>query len=117
MTSALPRSRTAQTSLNTYFASATSQTTPLATPWEAKEDPFSLGGFFPSRLTEPQTEWDWVNPEKPELHEDLDEEDGMSYPDEDDGLRTIHDAEESFEEFARQVIDGEDKYGMLGFCE
>lgn len=104
-TAILPRSRTAQTSLNSYFTAHP--------PWEAHEDPFNLSGFFPSPLTKIQTEWDWIKAEKPE------NDDVVSYPEEDlEDLRSVHEGPEgSYDERVRQVIDGEDKYGMLAFCK
>ncbi|KIJ40190.1 hypothetical protein M422DRAFT_780839 [Sphaerobolus stellatus SS14] len=103
----LPRSRTVQGHLNTHFThNQRSYThTPVTTPWEAREDPFSLAGFFPQG----EKTWEWLNQEERPNQE----EDASSFADEE--LRTIAESEGEYEEFAKQVIDGEDKYGMLAF--
>ncbi|KAF8585557.1 hypothetical protein K439DRAFT_1039555 [Ramaria rubella] len=98
----LPRPRTAQ-SLST---------TPFGTPWEAREDPFNLVGFFPSRPAKMREDWDWTR-----LRED--EEYESSQQGEDEAYQEFHALalaeKDSSEKFVQQVIDGEDKYGMLAF--
>lgn len=73
-----------------------------------------MSGFFPSPLTKIQTEWDWIKAEK--LENEVND-DAVSYSEEDlEELRSVHEGPEgSYDERVRQVIDGEDKYGMLAF--
>ena len=91
---------------------ATLATTPLTSPREAREDPFNLTGFFPSCPAESQEEWDWLHSsEVPDIEDVADENPDFILSE------TSNVKGSSYDEFARQVIDGEDKFGMLAFCE
>jgi hypothetical protein len=95
--------------------------TPLAFPRDTREDPFNLIGFFPSCPAESQEDWDWIRSSetRAEELEDENEDDVASmYSHFSMSEQTKSKEEESsYDEFARQVIDGEDKFGMLAFCE
>ncbi|KAF8507585.1 hypothetical protein BU17DRAFT_100423 [Hysterangium stoloniferum] len=116
----LTRSRTVQTTLNSL-----SVPTPFVTPWEMHNDPFSLTRFFPSRLTEQQAGWDWLHAHEPGLDIDEEEDEDVGDEDEDDEgdnkssygdlFESAVNKEEDFDALIRQLLDGEDKYGMLAF--
>ncbi|KAF8511691.1 hypothetical protein JB92DRAFT_3117781 [Gautieria morchelliformis] len=85
----------------------------LATSWETREDPFSLVGFFPSRLSESQVGWDWLYLRN--NMESKDEDDASAHDNFSAFSRPGGRKQSSYDDFAGQVIDGEDKYGMLAF--
>lgn len=113
----IPRSKSAPKALSETTSSGlpprpsrttlpTPAATPLTSPRDLPEDPFSLTGFFPSFPAETPArgeEWDWIR---------SDEEEEQTYP---DNIPPWGEEEGSYEEFAKQVIDGEDKLGMLAF--
>lgn len=82
-----------------------SSSSSLATnPWAAREDPFSLGGFFSDRVAlDEQKQWGWIR--------------GDEDSEEIDFAQPALDAEESMErlgdEQAEKAISAEDKYGLL----
>lgn len=87
-----------------YAVDHSSSSSSASNPWAAREDPFSLGGFFSDRVAlDEQKQWGWI-------HGDEDSE-------EIDFTRPALDAEESLErlgdEQAEKAISAEDKYGLL----
>lgn len=91
-----------------WSRSQSGASTPLPTPREAHEDPFNLIGFFPSRHAESQKEWSWIYGREETADKDM----NVSAA-EDFSVLGGYD----YDEFAQKVIEGEDKYGMLGICE
>jgi len=117
-----PPSRSRPRLLRSRTALTISAATPLTSPREAREDPFSLVGFFPSCPADSQDDWDWIRSSEAGAHGPEDEEedeDGSMYdsfsPLSMPGQPKSKNEESSYDEFARQVIDGEDKLGMLAF--
>ncbi|CDO73511.1 hypothetical protein BN946_scf185013.g146 [Trametes cinnabarina] len=127
----LPRHRSAVP----LSGSSTSSFSALYTPRSEREDPFSLGGFFPANLSTfekspTEQEWDWLHPDAAAVDSDVDEDrygregrfltpicSGLVSPiSEDDewDIRTpcsaLADADDSL---ARDAIRREDKLGIL----
>ncbi|KZP16849.1 hypothetical protein FIBSPDRAFT_957740 [Athelia psychrophila] len=87
-----------------YAVDHSSSSSSASNPWAAREDPFSLGGFFSDRVAlDEQKQWGWIR--------------GDEDSEEIDFTRPALDAEESLErlgdEQAEKAISAEDKYGLL----
>ncbi|KAI9060596.1 hypothetical protein FKP32DRAFT_1577497 [Trametes sanguinea] len=126
----LPRHRSALP----LSGSSTSSFSALYTPRTEREDPFSLGGFFPANLSTfekspTEQEWDWLHPDAAAADEDYYDDDrgrgryfspvrsGLVSPiseDEEWDIPTpcsaLADADDSL---ARDAIQREDKLGIL----
>jgi len=80
----------------------------LVTPWVEREDPFSLGGFFPaSRRVAPEEEdqWKWLHKVDDEDRADMVSNSSFSVDNDDIGQLE--------DKLAEETIKGEDKFGLL----
>jgi hypothetical protein len=107
----LPRSKS-------YLVDQSATNSPLSTPWIEREDPFSLGGFFPASpraAPEEEEQWKWLRKEEDEDASNDDKESVSSFFVDDSDSAT----EQLENESAEETIKSEDKFGVLSlsmFC-
>lgn len=100
----LPRSKS-------YLVDHSVSHSPLATPWVEREDPFSLGGFFPASNRSAAAEgeqWKWLHRDEDESGRDEGQSVASFSVDEDDSVLG-----ELEDELAGEAIKVEDKLGVL----
>lgn len=83
-----------------YVVDRSSSSSPLASPWVERDDPFSLGGFFSTRIALGEEQWGW-------LHGEKENEPGQSPFHVEERLERLED------EQAEKAIKDEDKFGLL----
>jgi hypothetical protein len=96
-----------------YLVQPSPTSSPLATPWVEREDPFSLGGFFPASpriAPEEEEQWKWLRKEE-------DEEDAARADKESNSSFSVHGNDfmtgQLEDELAEETIKSEDKFGLL----
>lgn len=93
--SSLPRSKS-------YLVDLHATSSQLVIPWSEREDPFSLGGFFPASHRAVSEEWKWLRKEDDEDVARTDKESSSSF--------SVDDSDSAL---AEETIKGEDKFGVL----
>jgi hypothetical protein len=101
----LPRSKS-------YLVDHSATNSPLSTPWVEREDPFSLGGFFPAShraAPEEEEQWKWLRIEEDEdaSRDDKESVSSFSVDDRNSAIEQLED------ESAEETIKSEDKFGLL----
>jgi len=99
-----------------YLVQPSVAVSPIVTPRFEREDPFSLGGFFPASprvAPEEEEQWKW-------LHKEMDEEDAARADRGTDSSFTIDDDDDDDsvigqleDRLAEETIKSEDKFGLL----
>jgi hypothetical protein len=95
---------------NSYLVRPSVTSSPLATPWIEREDPFSLGGFFPASnraVPEEEEQWKWLRKEEDDsVGDDKESSSSFSVDDSDSVIG-------EFEDELAETIRSEDKFGLL----
>lgn len=100
----LPRSKS-------YLVEHSATDSPISTPWVEREDPFSLGGFFPASsraAPEEGDQWKWLRRDDDDEAQDEKASTSSFSVDEDDSVLG-----ELEDELAGEAIKTEDKFGVL----
>ena len=93
-----------------YLVRSSVTSSPLATPWIEREDPFSLCGFFPAshHAAQEEEQWKWLRKEEDDsVRDDKESNSSLSVNDSDSVIGEFED------ELADETIRSEDKFGLL----
>jgi len=109
--STLKRPQTNLLRSKSYLVQPPATSSPLATPWVEREDPFSLGGFFPTspRAAPEEEQWKWLRKEE-------DEKDAARADKESNSSFSVDDNDSvtgQLEDELAETIKSEDKFGLL----
>lgn len=101
---ALPRSKS-------YLVENTATNSPISSPRTEREDPFSLGGFFPARVArDDEEQWKWLQNEE-DANLDRQMRSPLHIEEEESVLGELEDR------LAEETIKHEDKFGVLSLSE